>query len=968
MNIKKTTCLFISLMLLIMVMPTTITAKSLENTIINDTEISKYNLNFIKKQYLQASDAWAYELEHTSGATFIYVDDNKTEKVFSIGFKTPPLNNNGANHVLEHSLLCGSEKYPSRDIQSYMRSTSVPTFMNAYTLDDFNMYTVASKNQQAFNNLLDVYVNAVFDPIILKDENIYKQQGIRKEYADGKVQYNGVVYNEIRGRENHFDIITNHINEAMFDALYGDSPYNMASGGTLKGLEELSYQEILSTHKKYYRPSNSIIYLSGSQDLDWTFKTLDGYLTQFNDSEDTVELVANSEIALSLPKSSDLILYSKEQPKESVSIGKLISGPKVKNIKEQSAFKLLADYLYQSFSTEFSDAKVISSESGGIESVGFVAMNVMSKEQFQMKYEKMIHSLFDSPWDYKAWNQCIDQNTRSEQYYPGYSVPMNILIGFTYADDPLAFLDKTAMNDFFKQPKNEAYLKKVLKKYFIDTPYQVTVEVQNGSSSESEEPQKQYSNAQIQEIKKQTQQFENWGNTPESNDVLKKRPVLKLEDFSDAKLNFTTKTENIAGTDFLYTITNEKTSIDLAFAFDLSSLDNTQLLDVKLLTDLYNQYIVEEDITGISFGMNAYNDFYDNTKYSSILSIKITAKNDEIAEKVKTVCSILQNKAVLSKKSVGSNIETISANVKEYTGSNMSMFEYAAMQTSAANRFNMIANGISGYGTVEYSEYLQTILAGKNSIDMVENNLIKIRDIVFNKNQLSVGITCKEVEQTTVSKHAKTIIEILSTKKYDSTIVQLPKAYSSLAIIDLSAKENVAKELCLSGNVGRDVNPSKSNVFMNYMHSKYFYPKARNMGAYGFDTFTDTDGSYIITMTKVPDVNKTVELIKSADDFLKNDSVHQEELNSIIIASVNKWDEIYDSTNENTIGIALEMKLRNFNENDILKYRTDMLNTTAKDIQDISKVLSPHLAENLFLKANQYLVDKSEMKFDKILY
>ena len=200
--------------------------------------------------------------------------------------KRRPQITRGANHVLEHALFCGSDKYPVKNIMPYIRENAVAETLNGVTADDITRYEIKTTNETELYNLMDVYLNGIFHPLFLTDENIFKQQGIRLEYTDNGVQYNGVVYNELKLKsldtaENSLSFIA----DSFYTSLYGDTAPAFNSGGTVDALKELTYEDLLRVYHTYYVPSNSITYLAGEQDIKRTLSVLDTFFSEFEKQE-----------------------------------------------------------------------------------------------------------------------------------------------------------------------------------------------------------------------------------------------------------------------------------------------------------------------------------------------------------------------------------------------------------------------------------------------------------------------------------------------------------------------------------------------------------------------------------------------------------------------------------------------------------------------------------------------------------
>ncbi|MFW6137700.1 MAG: insulinase family protein, partial [Spirochaetota bacterium] len=219
---------------------------------------------------------------HRSGARLVSLACEDDNKVFSIGFRTPPEDNTGIPHILEHSVLCGSRKFPSKEPFVELVKGSLNTFLNAMTFSDKTLYPVASKNEKDFYNLMDVYLDAVFYPRIYQDPDIFMQEGWHYEMdsPESDIRYRGVVYSEMQGV---FSTPEALLFRKIPQSLLPDTPYGYESGGDPEAIPELTYQKFISYHKKYYHPSNSYIFLYGNGDLFQQLEFIhENYLKDFS--------------------------------------------------------------------------------------------------------------------------------------------------------------------------------------------------------------------------------------------------------------------------------------------------------------------------------------------------------------------------------------------------------------------------------------------------------------------------------------------------------------------------------------------------------------------------------------------------------------------------------------------------------------------------------------------------------------
>ncbi|HCJ91591.1 MAG TPA: peptidase M16, partial [Acidaminococcaceae bacterium] len=215
-----------------------------------------------------------------SGARLLFLANDDDNKVFDIGFRTPPSDDTGVAHILEHSTLCGSRKYHVKEPFVELVKGSLNTFLNAMTYPDKTVYPVASRNAKDFRNLMDVYLDAVFYPLLRENKYALKQEGWHyemKEPSDPLV-WNGVVYNEMKGVYSAPDALLEYYGKKM---LFPDSPYRFESGGLPEAIHNLTQEAFVNFHSTYYSPENSYIYLYGDMDMADTLAFLDSYLKDF---------------------------------------------------------------------------------------------------------------------------------------------------------------------------------------------------------------------------------------------------------------------------------------------------------------------------------------------------------------------------------------------------------------------------------------------------------------------------------------------------------------------------------------------------------------------------------------------------------------------------------------------------------------------------------------------------------------
>ena len=242
-----------------------------------------HGFRLLRQEQVKEAASEAFEFQHVkSGARLLYLKNTDDNKVFSISFRTPPTDDTGVPHIIEHSTLCGSRKFPLKEPFVELVKGSLNTFLNAMTYPDKTMYPVASCNDKDFHNLMDVYLDAVFYPSIYDNEEILMQEGWHYEIESQEepLKYSGVVYNEMKGAlSSPEDLLENQVMRELFP----DNTYSCESGGNPKAIPNLTYQQFIDFHKKYYSPANSYIYLYGNMDIEEQLAFIDSeYLSNFD--------------------------------------------------------------------------------------------------------------------------------------------------------------------------------------------------------------------------------------------------------------------------------------------------------------------------------------------------------------------------------------------------------------------------------------------------------------------------------------------------------------------------------------------------------------------------------------------------------------------------------------------------------------------------------------------------------------
>ena len=283
------------------------------------------------------------EMTHDkTNASLVWVDNGESNKLFSISFKTLPEDSTGVFHILEHSVLCGSDKFPVKEPFVELLKSSMNTFLNAMTFPDKTMYPVSSRNDQDFMNLTEVYLDAVFAPAIRTNPNIFYQEGwhVEMDGPDSTPTYKGVVFNEMKGAMSSVDDI---IMEGMLAAGYSDTCYGFNSGGDPRVIPELTYEQFMAMYNRYYHPSNSRIFLDGAVPVDRVLPLIDSYLSRFERSDEEHVIALQTPTACEKTQYYEVSAADGTENRAVLTLGKIIGG--WQDVKRVTAAEILCDVL-----------------------------------------------------------------------------------------------------------------------------------------------------------------------------------------------------------------------------------------------------------------------------------------------------------------------------------------------------------------------------------------------------------------------------------------------------------------------------------------------------------------------------------------------------------------------------------------------------------------------------------------------
>ena len=527
------------------------------------------------RRFVEEMNSEGMVLEHRkSGARLVLLSNEDDNKVFSIGFRTPPADSTGLPHILEHSVLEGSEKFPVKDPFVELVKGSLNTFLNAMTYPDKTVYPVASCNDKDFQNLMDVYLDGVFHPSIYREPKIFKQEGWHYELPseDAPLTVNGVVYNEMKGAFSSPESVLERFTSSV---LFPDTPYSNESGGDPAVIPNLSYEQFIQFHKDYYHPANSYIYLYGDMDMEEKLLWLDKeYLSAYDKKDFTLD----SSIALQKPftepveKETTYSVTANEGTEDNTYLSlNTVVGTDIDPVL-YVAFQIL-DYTLISapgapLKQALIDAHIGQDIMGGYEngilqpyfSVVAKNANKEQKGEFLSVVKGTLRKLADQGIDKKSLLAGLNYYEFRYREADYGSAPKGLMYGlwsmdsWLYDADPMLHLQYQKTFDYLKKAAQEGYFEQLIKDYLLDNPHEAVVivspEIDLTAREDAELAERlakykdSLSSEQVKALVKETAELKAYQEEPSTKEDLEKIPMLGREDIKRQSEPFSYKVKD----------------------------------------------------------------------------------------------------------------------------------------------------------------------------------------------------------------------------------------------------------------------------------------------------------------------------------------------------------------------------------------------------------------------------------------
>lgn len=886
-----------------------------------------------EKQYIKEIDSEAYIYIHDQTKAKILVVPNEDEhKSFCIGFRTPPANSTGVAHIIEHSVLCGSKKYPLKDPFVELAKGSLNTYLNAMTYPDKTLYPISSQNDKDFHNLMDVYLDAVFFPNIYHKKEIMMQEGWRYhlENKEDPIVYKGVVYNEMKGAfSSQEEIGFRYIKESVFP----DTIYKNESGGAPMNIPDLSYEEFIDFHKTYYHPSNSYICLYGDMNVTETLEYIDNnYLSHFEYAP------VESEIATQKPFEEEIerdSFYSAAEDKEN---GLFLSYNMVVGESTDRELTLAMSILeYILLDTPASPLKrALISEGIGQDVYGafqthlkqpiftIVAQNAKpeKKERFytlireelaRIAKEGIPEALLKGALQVKEFEL---REGDASGYSKGLFYSIAAIRSWIYNASPFTHLKYEKEIENIKAHMGDRYFENLIEKYLLGNPHATRVILYPKVGLEKEQDDKiteklaaykaSLSDKELEELIAETKRFNAFQEQEDSKEALACIPLLQREDL---RREISYPRSNVLTEDATTYIVTSVFTNKIAYInwhINLEGIEDKYVaymgmivgmlskLDTKNYTYETLSHVIDEHLGSISYGIQAINDLREEQKYIPVFQVQSKALVAHIKEQVMIMKEVLTNTCFEDENRILELIREIKAIMESAISSDGHRIAYRRLlaHCSSAEQFEEKTKGLTFYHFICEIEK-----DWENKKEETIHFLKEAYALLNNKKRITVGITVDEALTETVINEIKTALNTIESVDYTPLQTKFEITDEKEALIYPSQVNYVAAGYNFKAD-GYNYNGGllmlKSVLSMDYLWSRV---RVQN-GAYGCFCDFRRSGNMFFTSYRDPNIKQTLEIYKEVADYVANIHLSERELLQYLIGTISQLDFPYTPASE----------------------------------------------------------------------
>lgn len=937
-----------------------------------------------------------------SGARIAILSNNDDNKVFYIGFRTPPEDETGVPHIIEHTTLCGSKKFPVKDPFIELAKGSLNTFLNAMTYPDKTVYPVASCNDQDFKNLMDVYLDAVFNPNITKYEEIFKQEGWHYELTgkDDELKINGVVYNEMKGAYSSPDEV---LSSQIYRSLFPDNTYSKDSGGNPEYIPKLTYEAYLDFYHKYYHPSNSYIYLYGDMDvverLEWLDKE---YLSLYDYKKVNSEI--NKQPAFDEIKNVEaqysITMDDSQENKTYLSYNRVV-GDSLDEMLYQ-AFDVLDYALVSSPGAPVKQALIDagigddvygSYDAGILQPVfSFVAKNANASQadEFESIIESTLKEVVKTGINKEALLAGINSSEFKFREADFGQFPKGLLFGLNCLDswlfdDMKPFIHLECLGTFAKLRKavDTDYFEKLIQEYLLDNTHgsSVTVKPKRGLGNEREEAlakelsdyKASLSDEEIKKLIEDTEHLKKYQEEPSSDEDLRKLPMLTRADMKKNAMPFSNIEDELLDVKVVrHDI--ESNGIDyISFLFDAGDFAQSELGYLGFFTNALGLVSTEKysytDLAnatniytgGISTGTASHPDIKDRNNFVFKFEVKLKVLEKNLDKALELMEQMLLTSDFTDTKRLGELVAQIKARLQANLSSSGHLV--AAMRSmSSFSRYALYQDELKGIAFYRSICHIEKELS--ESPKSVSDKLAAIAKKLFARNRMLISFTGNDEAYGNAKPSLEKVIAEFNKMSAVGNQAEVHFNTAKEAFIDASQIQYVAKTgdfICEGYEYTGALRLLR--IILSY---DYLWINVRvKGGAYGcMNTFLRSGESYFVSY-RDPNLSDTLDVYDRIPEYIKSFSPDERDMTKYIIGTFSALDTPMNPEAKGSR--SLSAYLEGITYEQIQKERNEILNAQPEDIRRLADLVEAVLKkDSICVIGNENMIKESAELFENV--
>ena len=937
-----------------------------------------------------------------SGARIAILSNNDDNKVFYIGFRTPPEDETGVPHIIEHTTLCGSKKFPVKDPFIELAKGSLNTFLNAMTYPDKTVYPVASCNDQDFKNLMDVYLDAVFNPNITKYEEIFKQEGWHYELTgkDDELKINGVVYNEMKGAYSSPDEV---LSSQIYRSLFPDNTYSKDSGGNPEYIPKLTYEAYLDFYHKYYHPSNSYIYLYGDMDvverLEWLDKE---YLSLYDYKKVNSEI--NKQPAFDEIKNVEaqysITMDDTQENKTYLSYNRVV-GDTLDEMLYQ-AFDVLDYALVSSPGAPVKQALIDagigddvygSYDAGILQPVfSFVAKNANASQadEFESIIENTLKEVVKTGINKEALLAGINSSEFKFREADFGQFPKGLLFGLNCLDswlfdDMKPFIHLECLGTFAKLRKavDTDYFEKLIQEYLLDNTHgsSVTVKPKRGLGNEREEAlakelsdyKASLSDEEIKKLIEDTEHLKKYQEEPSSDEDLRKLPMLTRADMKKNAIPFSNIEDELLDVKVVrHDI--ESNGIDyISFLFDAGDFAQSELGYLGFFTNALGLVSTEKysytDLAnatniytgGISTGTASHPDIKDRNNFVFKFEVKLKVLEKNLDKALELMEQMLLSSDFTDTKRLGELVAQIKARLQANLSSSGHLV--AAMRSmSSFSRYALYQDELKGIAFYRSICHIEKELS--ESPKSVSDKLAAIAKKLFARNRMLISFTGNNEAYGNAKPSLEKVIAGFNKMSVIGNQAEVHFNTAKEAFIDASQIQYVAKTgdfICEGYEYTGALRLLR--IILSY---DYLWINVRvKGGAYGcMNTFLRSGESYFVSY-RDPNLSDTLDVYDRIPEYIKSFSPDERDMTKYIIGTFSALDTPMNPEAKGSR--SLSAYLEGITYEQIQKERNEILNAQPEDIRRLADLVEAVLKkDSICVIGNENMIKESAGLFENV--